>query len=151
VSHDVEVIAHYRVGGDVDGEHRSELLQTLKDPAAPVLEVPAGAVIEAAEIRAPDTARDHVVPGGGVEGDEGGARLRHARTPSMESGLRKGYRGGARRSSNVGVTESPPKGCRGAAERSSKVGVPVVGKGNRRRHAAGGIEGHSGARGRELR
>ena len=44
----------------------------------------------------------------------------------MESGLRKGYRGGARRSSNVGVTESPPKGCRGAAERSSKVGVPVV-------------------------
>jgi hypothetical protein len=36
------------------------------------------AVIKAAEIRAPDTARDHVVPGGGVERDEGGAGLGHA-------------------------------------------------------------------------
>jgi len=71
-----------------------------------VFEVAAGMVIHAAEIRAPDTARDHVVPGRGVEGDEGGAELGHAGTPSMESGLRKGYRGSARRSSNVGVPES---------------------------------------------
>ena len=45
----------------------------------------AGVVIEAAEIRAPDTARDDVVPGRGVEGDEGGAGLGHAEPPSMES------------------------------------------------------------------
>jgi len=32
----------------------------------------------AIEIRAPDTARDDVVPRGGVEGDEGGAGLGHA-------------------------------------------------------------------------
>ena len=61
-----------------DGEHRSELLQALNDPAAPVFEVAAGVVIKAAEIRAPDTARYDVVPGGGVERDEGGAGLGHA-------------------------------------------------------------------------
>jgi hypothetical protein len=56
----------------------------------------------------------------------------------MESGLRKGYRGGAERSSEVGVPECArlghagtpsvesdlPKGYRCAAERSSEVGVP---------------------------
>ena len=47
------MIAHHRVGGDIDGEHRSELLQTLDDPAAPVLEVAAGVVIHAAKIGAP--------------------------------------------------------------------------------------------------
>jgi hypothetical protein len=73
---DMEVIAHYRVGGDIDREHRSELLQTLDDPAAPVLEVAAGVVIHAAEIRAPDTARDDVVPGGIVEGDSGAGSCR---------------------------------------------------------------------------
>ena len=41
----------------------------------------------------------------------------------MESGLRKGYRGGARRSSKVGVPEFP-EGYRGGAERSSNVAVP---------------------------
>jgi hypothetical protein len=40
----VEVVAHHRIGGDIDGEYRSELLQALDDPAAPVLEVAAGLV-----------------------------------------------------------------------------------------------------------
>ena len=40
--------------------------------------VPAGLAIEAAEIRAPDTARDNVVPGRVVKGDEGRAWLGHA-------------------------------------------------------------------------
>ena len=44
----------------------------------------------------------------------------------MESGLRKGYRGGARRSSKVGVPEFPAKtpGIAGRI-RSSNVGVPA--------------------------
>ena len=50
----MKMIAHHRVGGDIDGEHRSELLQTLDDPAAPVLEVAAGVVIHTAEICAPE-------------------------------------------------------------------------------------------------
>ena len=49
----------------------------------------------------------------------------------MESDLRKGYRGAAERSSNVGVPEwlsmesDLRKGYRGAAELSSNVGVPA--------------------------
>ena len=86
----MNMIAHHRIGGDIDREHGRELLQALNDPAAPVLEVAAGVLIHAAEIRAPDAARDDVVPGGGVEGDEGGAGLRHAGTPSVESGVEKG-------------------------------------------------------------
>ena len=41
----------------------------------------------AIEIRAPDTARDDVVPRGGVEGDEGGARLGHAGTGTAAPGV----------------------------------------------------------------
>ena len=55
----------------------------------------------------PDTARNDVVPRRGVDGDEGGARLGHAGTPSVESDLPKGYRGAAERSSNVGVPAWP--------------------------------------------
>jgi hypothetical protein len=47
----VELVAHHHVGGDIDGEHCRELLQALNDPAAPVLEIPAGVVSLAAEIR----------------------------------------------------------------------------------------------------
>ena len=39
----------------------------------------------------------------GVEGDEGRVRFRHALTPSVESDSPKGYRGGAPRSSKLGV------------------------------------------------
>ena len=41
-SNHMHMIAHHRVGGDIDGEYRCKLLQALDDPAAPVLEVPAG-------------------------------------------------------------------------------------------------------------
>lgn len=50
-------------------------------------------------------AGENVVPARGVEGQKGGARLRHAGTPSVEPGWRKGYRGGAGRSSKLGVPE----------------------------------------------
>jgi len=63
---------------DIDGEYRRELLQSLHDRTTPVLEIAAGVAIEATEIGAANTARDDVVPGSGVEGDEGGAGLCHA-------------------------------------------------------------------------
>jgi len=67
---DMDVVAHHRIGRNIDGEHAGELLHALYDPTAPVLEIAAGLAIEAAEIRASDTARYDVAPGGGVEGDE---------------------------------------------------------------------------------
>jgi hypothetical protein len=54
----MKVVAHHRIGGDIDGEHRRQLPQALDDPAAPVLEVAAGVAIHAAEIRAPDAQRE---------------------------------------------------------------------------------------------
>ena len=63
-------------------------------------------------------AGEDVVPARGAEGQKGGAQLRHAGTPSVESGLNEIYRGGAHRSSKVGVPERT-----GATRRSSKVGV----------------------------
>ena len=74
----MEVVRHHGIRRDIDREHPGQLLHARHDPAAPVLEVAAGVVIEAAETRAPDTALDDVVPGGGIEGDEGGAGLGHA-------------------------------------------------------------------------
>ena len=69
----------------------------------------------------PDTARNDVLPRRGVEGDEGGARLSHGGTPSVEPDLPKGYRGAAERSSEVGVpecalaTDGPPTAAEKAA------------------------------------
>ena len=61
-----------------------------------MLEVAAGVVIEAAKIRAPDTTRDDVVPGGGVEGDEGGTGLGHAGLLPWNLGCQKATAAGGR-------------------------------------------------------
>jgi hypothetical protein len=47
-------------------------------PASPVLQAAAGVVTQAAEKHAAHAAGDGVVPGRVLEGDEGGARMRHA-------------------------------------------------------------------------
>ncbi len=67
---DVEVIAHHRVGGDVDGEDGGELLDALDDPAAAMLEVTPAGVVLAAQEGAAHAAGDTVVVGRGVERDE---------------------------------------------------------------------------------
>ena len=74
---DVEVVAHHGIGGDIDGEDAGQLLDAVGDPAPAVGVVLAGLVVLAAQEGAADTAVDAVVPGGVVQGYEGGAGLGH--------------------------------------------------------------------------
>ena len=74
---DVEVVAHHGEGGDIDGEDAGQLLDTVGDPAPAVGVVLAGLAILAAQEGAADAAVDAVVPGGVVQGYEGGATPRH--------------------------------------------------------------------------
>ena len=73
----VEVIAHHRIGRDIDGEDAGQLLDAIGDPAPAVGVIPAGVSILAAQEGAADTAVYAVVPGGVVQGYKGGAGLGH--------------------------------------------------------------------------
>jgi len=74
---DVVVVAHHRVGGDVDGEYRSELGDARLDPAAAVVEVLAAVPVMAAQKGAAHAAAHHVVPRRVGERDEGGTGAGH--------------------------------------------------------------------------
>jgi hypothetical protein len=73
----VIVVAHHRVACHVDREHRGELLDALGHPGAAMRKALARVAVLAAEIGAAHAARDAVIPGGVVDGDECGAGAGH--------------------------------------------------------------------------
>lgn len=78
VHDDVVMIAHHRIGGDVDGERGGKSLEPLGNPSPPVFETFARRAIDAAKASAPDTSAHAVVPLRIGEADECGTWTRHA-------------------------------------------------------------------------
>jgi len=61
------MIAHHRVGANVDGEYFSQLENSRANPVPPMREIPPGLRIDAAEELSPYAPRDDMVVGRGVQ------------------------------------------------------------------------------------
>jgi len=71
------VIGHHGIGGDVNGKDTGQEPEPFYQPGFAVVEGFAGKPILSTEERSPDTARDAVVIGRLLQGNEGGARSSH--------------------------------------------------------------------------
>ena len=65
------IIAHHRIGGYIDGEHASQLLDPIHDPGPAVVVVFPRMSVLATQKGTPDAAVHHVIPRGVGEGNEG--------------------------------------------------------------------------------
>ena len=77
MQHDVQMVGHYRVAEQSDGEVVGEVEQALLDPFAAVLERAAAVVIDAAQEGAPHAALHAMKGAGSMGGDEQGAGRGH--------------------------------------------------------------------------
>jgi hypothetical protein len=71
VYHNVIVVAHDRIGGDVDREDSGQFKQALLNPTASVFKTAAAVAVFTAEKSAPHAARYTMVIRGGIEGYQG--------------------------------------------------------------------------------
>ena len=80
------MVAHHRVGADIDREDVGQLEDPRPDPVPPVREVPTGLAIETAQELPPHAAADDVVVRRGIERDEAAARFGHRGLPERVPG-----------------------------------------------------------------
>jgi len=83
--HQVQVIAHHRIGADLDGKDPLQLEDPLPNPPSPMAEIAPRQPIHPAQELAPDAAADHVVIRRGFERDETATGQGH-RTDRVSSG-----------------------------------------------------------------
>lgn len=71
MQHDMVVVTHHRISGDVDGEDSGQFEQTLLDPAAAVFEITAAVTVNPAEKSAAHASGYAMVVGGAFKEDQG--------------------------------------------------------------------------------